>query len=64
MQPWVDNIEEMEKRIEQIYVMTNNHYRGQAPVNALQMKALAGGGNPRVPASLIDYYPVLKSLSQ
>ena len=64
MQPWVDNIEEMEKRIEQIYVMTNNHYRGQAPVNALQMKAMAGGGKPRVPASLIDYYPVLKALAQ
>ena len=64
LKPWVDNIEEMEKRIEQIYVMTNNHYRGQAPVNALQMRAMAEGVTPRVPASLIDYYPVLKTVTQ
>ena len=52
----------MEKRIEQIYVMTNNHYRGQAPVNALQMQGMLGG-KPRVPATLVDYYPVLKPLA-
>ena len=43
LEPWVRDIEDMEKRVEQIYVMTNNHYRGQAPVNALQMKAALGG---------------------
>ncbi len=63
LQPWVDNITEMEKRIEQIYVMTNNHYRGQAPVNALQMQAMLGG-KPRVPATLVEHYPVLKSLAK
>jgi len=62
--PWIRDIEEMEKRVEQIYVMTNNHYRGQAPVNALQMKAALGGGKVRVPNSLIDYYPVLKKISE
>lgn len=64
LKPWIDNIEEMEKRIEQIYVMTNNHYRGQAPVNALQMKGMLEGERPKVPASLVEYYPVLKTVAE
>jgi len=64
LQPWIDNIKEMESRIEQIYVMTNNHYRGQAPVNALQMKAALKGEKVRVPVTLVEYYPVLRSVAE
>ena len=63
LQPWIENVEEMERRIEQIYVMTNNHYRGQAPVNALQMRAALGDSPVRVPRSLVTYYPVLEGIS-
>jgi len=59
LQPWIENIEEMEKRVEQIYVMTNNHYRGQAPVNALQMRSALKGTAARVPPSLVERYPDL-----
>jgi len=64
LSPWIRDMEEMEKRIEQIYVMTNNHYRGQAPVNALQIKAALTGRKVKVPPTLIEHYPILKRISK
>jgi len=64
LDPWVESIQEMEKRVEQIYVMTNNHFRGQAPVNALQIKAALAGARVKVPAGLIEYYPVLRGVAE
>lgn len=64
LRPWVENIEEMMRRVEQIYVMANNHYRGQAPVNALQIKAALAGEKVKAPVALIEYYPVLKPIAR
>ncbi|MEW6357571.1 MAG: DUF72 domain-containing protein [Planctomycetota bacterium] len=64
LQPWVRDIAEMDKRVEQIYVMMNNHFLGQAPANALQIKAALSGGKVKVPTSLIEYYPILKKISE
>ena len=64
LRPWVENIEDMMRRVEQIYVMTNNHYRGQAPVNALQIKAALSGEKVRVPNALTEYYPVLSPIAR
>jgi len=63
LDPWISDMAEMEKRIEQIYIMANNHYRGQAPVNALQIKARLTGQKVKVPVTLIEYYPVLKKIA-
>ena len=40
-----------------IIAITNNHYRGQAVVNALQLTAWAVGGPVRVPEPLKEVYP-------
>lgn len=39
--PWVERIRSMEAARE-IYVITNNHFRGQAAVNALELKQMLG----------------------
>lgn len=64
LDPWVRDIREMEKRVEQIYVMMNNHYRGQAPVNALQVRSALSGERVKVPVTLIEYYPILKRIAK
>jgi uncharacterized protein YecE (DUF72 family) len=47
----------------QTYVAYNNHYRGKAAANALQMKLLLGQRVPDdVPTPLLDEYPDLAEL--
>jgi len=50
----------MAERAEQLFVVQNNHFRGQALVNALQMKARLQGGRPLAPEGLVDAYPDLE----
>jgi uncharacterized protein YecE (DUF72 family) len=51
LQEWLDRIHEVAERAQETYVITNNHYRGQAPANALMMMKMAGG-EPEVPPEL------------
>jgi uncharacterized protein YecE (DUF72 family) len=50
----------MERSTEQLYVIQNNHFRGKALVNALQMKRLLQGEQPLAPERLVMSYPELK----
>ena len=43
----------------ELFVVQNNHFRGQALVNAIQMKHLLGEGRPLAPAELVRAYPAL-----
>ncbi|MGA7614410.1 MAG: DUF72 domain-containing protein [Thermoanaerobaculia bacterium] len=55
LEPWVERVESMSRDAD-VYVITNNHFRGQAIVNALELeKAL--GGTPEIPPQLISQYP-------
>ncbi len=45
-----------------VFVIQNNHFRGQALVNALQMKRLIDGRPPSAPAELVLTYPALAPL--
>jgi uncharacterized protein YecE (DUF72 family) len=40
-----------------VFVITNNHYQGQAAVNALQLQRLWDGTAPAIPDSLARAYP-------
>jgi uncharacterized protein YecE (DUF72 family) len=53
--PWVERIGEMAKSRD-TYVVTNNHFRGQAIVNAGELKASLGQDG-RVPPGLAEIYP-------
>ena len=43
----------------ELVVVQNNHFRGQALVNALQLKHLLGGVRPQAPEPLVRAYPDL-----
>ena len=62
--PWIDSIAAMADRVQQIFVMNNNHYRGQAVVNALQIKAALTRRKVAAPPSLVGAYPVLRDIAR
>ncbi|MFP4501837.1 MAG: DUF72 domain-containing protein [Candidatus Hydrogenedentota bacterium] len=57
--PWRERINNMRPRVRRLFVVTNNHYRGQAVVNALQLRAALFHENTRFPQHLAEHYPVL-----
>lgn len=59
---WVTNITAIVAQVEQVFAMTNNHYRGQAVVNALQLKAQITKEKVNAPHSLVSAYPVLRPI--
>jgi uncharacterized protein YecE (DUF72 family) len=63
LQPWLEKIRHMRNRVNELFIVTNNHYRGQAVVNALEIQAALGKGAPRtLPPHLIDHYPRLRKV--
>jgi len=53
--PWVDRIQTM-AAAKETYVVTNNHFRGQAIVNAVELEESLGM-DAKVPPQLKDTYP-------
>ena len=41
----------------ELYVVTNNHFRGKAPANALMLQALVEGRAVKAPPELFEAYP-------
>ncbi|MEO8434521.1 MAG: DUF72 domain-containing protein [Pyrinomonadaceae bacterium] len=59
LDPWVDRIKEVAKQTKETYVVTNNHFRGQAVTNALEVMALIEEEPVPGPAQLLETYPHL-----
>lgn len=59
LRPWAERIREAaaDPAVRAVVAITNNHYQGQAAVNALQLKAWSDGGRVRAPAPLVRAYP-------
>ncbi len=62
LEDWVTRIKELGKKSGKVYVVTNNHYRGQAMANALQIRNMITGEKVDVPEPLLDRYPVLREI--
>jgi len=60
---WIDRIRDIARQSDRTYVFTNNHYRGQAPANALQILSGLTGGPVPVPRPLARAYPILESIA-
>ena len=58
----MERIKKLGKKSDKVFVITNNHYRGQAMANALQIKNMITGEKLEVPETLITEYPVLRNL--
>ena len=59
---WVERIKRLGQGTSKVYVITNNHYRGQALANALQIKNMITEEKLDIPATLLETYPVLEEL--
>jgi uncharacterized protein YecE (DUF72 family) len=64
LEPWVEKIRKMQELAERLYVITNNHYKGQAAVNALQLAHKLTGKRIEAPHLLKRAYPQLESISK
>jgi len=59
LEPWIARIKEIAAKTKQTYVITNNHFRGQAVVNALEIKSSLAEQHVPAPAPLFKKYPEL-----
>jgi uncharacterized protein YecE (DUF72 family) len=59
---WVERIKQLGKKSDKVVVITNNHYRGQALANALQIKNMITQEKLDIPFDLLKQYPVLKEI--
>jgi uncharacterized protein YecE (DUF72 family) len=59
---WVDRIRSLGARSGKVFVITNNHYRGQAMANALQIRNMITGEKVDVPRPLLEKYPILEEI--
>jgi uncharacterized protein YecE (DUF72 family) len=59
LEPWIARIKEIAAKTKESYVITNNHFRGQAVVNALEIKATLTEQRVVGPAPLFQKYPAL-----
>ena len=60
LEAWKPRVEEVASRSATTYVITNNHYQGQAVANALQFVSLLLQAPVQAPASLVAAYPQLR----
>ena len=56
LKPWMERIHEVAARARETYVITNNHFNGQAAVNAAMLRRLYGGADVEVPPELMNAY--------
>jgi uncharacterized protein YecE (DUF72 family) len=57
LEGWKDKIADIAERAEKTFVVANNHYKGQAAVNALELKSMLGHTKVKAPEPLIAHYP-------
>jgi uncharacterized protein YecE (DUF72 family) len=58
LEPWAARAEEVanDPRTREVYVVTNNHYRGKAPANALMLRSMVEGRKVPAPEPLLVEY--------
>jgi uncharacterized protein YecE (DUF72 family) len=61
---WVQRIRQLGQKSRRVIVVTNNHYRGQALANALQLQNKITGEKLDIPLDLLTSFPALKQIVQ
>lgn len=62
LEQWLAMVRRMRKRAKEIFVITNNHFEGQAVVNAFELKYALEEKPQPVPECLVAKYPRLKDI--
>jgi uncharacterized protein YecE (DUF72 family) len=61
---WAEKIRSVEQKSEKTFAITNNHYKGQAAVNALELKSMLSATKVKAPETLVRTYKDLKDFVQ
>lgn len=64
LREWVGRINAMLAQARDLYVFSNNHFRGQGVVNALELKHMLGQKDLTAPAELLATHPRLSAIAQ
>ncbi|HET7234792.1 MAG TPA: DUF72 domain-containing protein [Longimicrobium sp.] len=58
LEPWAERTRELaqEPETDDVFVVTNNHFRGKAVANALMLQQMVEGTKPGAPPQLLDEY--------
>jgi uncharacterized protein YecE (DUF72 family) len=62
LRPLAEGARGMGAQAKALYVIANNHFRGQAFANALQLRHLIQGIEPEAPEDLVAAYPDLRDV--
>lgn len=62
LEEWRPRIARVAENAEKVFVFTNNHYLGQGPANALQLRAMIEGGRVDVPEAMLGHFPELSRI--
>lgn len=61
---WLPRIHTIGAKCPTVFVFCNNHYRGQGPANALQLRALLDERKVNVPPEMIRQFPGLQAIDR
>jgi uncharacterized protein YecE (DUF72 family) len=62
LSPWIEQVKAMQGQVRELYLMMNNHFKGQAPANALEILAALLEKPVAVPPLLVEAYPRLAKI--
>jgi len=62
LEDWIARIKELGNKSNKVFVITNNHYQGQAMANALQIKNMITQEKLDIPFDLLKQYPALRDM--
>jgi len=54
--PWAERVRRIAERTDEVYVVTNNHFQGQAVANAAMLASMLRGERVRVPPATLERY--------
>ncbi len=63
LEEWVPRIQRLLFELPNVYVIANNHYRGQGPANALQVRARLEQRKVDIPPDLVRAFPDLVAIA-
>ena len=64
IQDVVARVKRLASGVDETYVVTNNHFGGQAVANALEIESALSGSPPLAPPALVDSFPHLRDLTR
>jgi len=63
LEPWIARVRKVSQHTHNTFVVTNNHFRGKAVVNALQLISILKNKKTKVPEPLRQHYPQLDEIA-